>query len=284
MSLLIVGGDGLIGNSLRQVCRERNLPYHATSRRSDTGEDMLPMDIAKEPPCWQLPAGIEVAVICAAATSISVCQAEPIRTHRINVEAPALLAQLLQAKGSAVIFLSTSLVLGGHRKAARWDDPLQPETMYGRQKAEAELRVAQTGPRVAILRLTKVVHPNLRLFTAWATKLKSGLVIEPFSDMVFSPIPLALVTMAILQIADTFEPGIFQLSGDRDISYAAAANLLAERLNVSTALVQERLSASADLDISFVPRHTALTPNLPGPKPTPCPSVEQTLTDVFNQI
>lgn len=284
MSMLIVGGDSLIGRSLREACFQRNLPYHATSRRVDTMTDMIPMDIAEDPARWKLPDGIEVAVICAAVTAISFCEADPIRTRYVNVEAPALLASMLQVKGTAVVFLSTNLVFGGHRKAARWNDPLQPETTYGRQKAEAESLITKTGAHTAILRITKVVHPSLQLFSKWATRLKSGLVIEPFSDVVFSPISLAFVTEVILEMVKGFEPGIFQISGDRDISYASAATLLAKHLQVSDSLVQPRSSQSAGLNISFAPLHTTMTPHLPHLNTIPCPAVEETLISIFDHF
>ena len=220
-------------------------------------------------------------MICAAATALGDCESNPQRARKINVEAPALIARILQEKGLFVIFLSTSLVFGGHREAANWDDPLQPETVYGKQKAEAELAIMETGPRVAILRVTKVVHPGLRLFTNWADCLRRGVTIEPFSDMVFSPVPVNWVTDTILEIARAFEPGIFQLSGDRDISYAEAAALLASHIVAPISLIRPRSWRSAGLNISFAPLHTTLTSRLPGGKTMRGQPVVETLGAIF---
>jgi dTDP-4-dehydrorhamnose reductase len=281
MSLLIIGGDSLIGKSLQRACSERDLHYRATSRRDSMGGDMLKWDLEGEPSTWEIPQTSGVAVICAAATALADCESHPQRAQKINVEAPALIAQILQEKGLFVIFLSTSLVFGGHREAANWNDPLQPETVYGQQKAEAELTILGTGPRVAILRVTKVVHPGMRLFTNWADRLRRGVTIEPFSDMVFSPIPVNWVTDTILEIGRAFEPGIFQLSGDRDITYAEAATLLASSIAAPTSLIKPRSWRSPGSSISFAPLHTTLMSRLPGGKTMRGQPVVETLAAIF---
>lgn len=279
MSVLIVGSDSLIGSALRESCQHRKLPFYETSRRPR--RNGIRLDLSEQPSHWQVPCGIRIGILCGAVTKISDCERDPIRTRRVNVEAPVLLASMLQEKGAAVLFLSTSLVFGGHTMAAKWDDPLKPETAYGHQKAEAEALISEIGPRVAILRITKVVHPLLPLFMEWATRLRSRLVIRPFSDRVFSPVPISLVVKAILSIVTAFTPGIFQLSGDKDISYSAAASLLAKFLDVPETLVQPRLSQTCHTVTAM--RHTTLTPNLPPGVAAAAsfPSVEETLADVY---
>ncbi len=279
MSLLIIGSDSVIGSSLKAACLKQRVPFHETSRRPHITGDIIHLDLSEDPSHWHLPVGLQAAVICAAATRISQCETDPFRTRRINVEAPAILAKLLQARGTAIIFLSSSLVFGGHRRAAQWDDPLRPETTYGHQKAEAERLVTKAGPHVAVLRITKVVHTSMSLFAEWANRLKDRLVIEPFFDMTFSPIPISLVTETILALTEDFVPGIFQLSGDRDISYSTAALLLAKHLGTPASLVQPR--RASDCGIMTPARHTALIPNLPVSRPLACPTVEDTLTNLF---
>jgi dTDP-4-dehydrorhamnose reductase len=281
MSLLIIGGDGLIGKYLQRACFEQSLHYRATSRRDSMGGDLLKWDLEGEPSTWEIPRASTVAVICAAATRLSECESNPRRARKVNVEAPTLIARILQEKGLFIILLSTSLVFGGHRQAAHWNDPLQPETAYGRQKADAESAIMATGPQVAILRITKVVHPGLRLFTDWEKCLRRGVTIEPFNDVVFSPVPVNDVADAILEIARAFEPGIFQLSGERDITYAEAATLLASRIVAPVSLIKPRSWRSAAIDVAFAPRHTTLMSRLPGGKTMRYQTVEETLSAIF---
>jgi hypothetical protein len=99
--------------------------------------------------------------------------------------------------------------------------------------------------------------------------------------MVFSPVSVNWVTQTILEIARASEPGIFQLSGDRDISYAEAAALLASHIAAPTSLIKPRSWRSAGLNISFAPSHTTLMSRLPGGKTTRGQPVVETLAGVF---
>jgi dTDP-4-dehydrorhamnose reductase len=52
--------------------------------------------------------------------------------------------------------------------------------------------------------------------------------------------------------------GIFQVSGDRDISYADLARHLARRLEADPDLVQPTTSVAAGVEMEHLPRHTTL--------------------------
>ena len=51
-----------------------------------------------------------------------------------------------------------------------------------------------------------------------------------FTDLMFAPVPIALVVAAVAALLADRARGIFQLSGPRDISYSEAAHFLARRL------------------------------------------------------
>ncbi len=286
MSLLVVGGDSLIGRSLSDACAKLNRACFVSTRHQSTGPHSVTLDLAGDPESWQLPSSTRIAVICAASTALAECEADSERTHRINVQAPTRLAEMIQDKGGAVVFLSTSLVFGGHRDNAVWDAPLSPETVYGRQKAEAEVLVSKTGSRVAILRLTKVVHRDLSIFQEWTRRLKTPAEIRPFSDMYFSPVSLAFVTDVLLHMTKegVFEPGVFQASGNRDISYADAAYLLASKIDAPSQFIKPCSWKSSGISIPFVPLHTTLRPRLPRNMPNPQTDAKTTLCDTFDQL
>jgi dTDP-4-dehydrorhamnose reductase len=137
------------------------------------------------------------------------------------------------------------------------EDTSAPNTEYGRQKAELEEILVGELARTAVVRLTKVVHPAFPLFRDWLAALTRGEAIRPFSDLPFCPVDLALVTEELGALGQSFRPGVFQLSGDADLSYAEAARLLAETRGFSLALVQPRTTEEAGLTSPF-PLHTAL--------------------------
>jgi dTDP-4-dehydrorhamnose reductase len=95
---------------------------------------------------------------------------------------------------------------------------------------------------VAIVRLTKVVHPAMPLLLNWATALRRGEVIRPYSNMVFSPLPLRYVSRALQSIASRETGGVIHLSAEADITYASVASSLAEHLDAAPDLVQPQLA------------------------------------------
>ena len=155
------------------------------------------------------------------------------------------------------MFLSTNAVFDGRKPLAAVDDPVNPKTEYGRQKAEAEKQLLGLGGGVAVIRLGKVIYPDMPLFQSWITDLKAGRIIRPFRDLVFAPLSLAAAAIFLIKIARGKTGGIFQLSGPEDITYAEAAAWLSETMGAHEALVQPTESWNLTR-LVHVPNHTTL--------------------------
>jgi dTDP-4-dehydrorhamnose reductase len=150
-----------------------------------------------------------------------------------------------------------------------------PKSIYGKTKSEGEDSVLKVGDRISVLRLTKVVHENLPIFKKWAELLKQEKNIQAFTDLYFCPILIEDVIKALIAIGKKGEGGIYQVSGESDISYYEAAILLANILGVNPALVHPSISSHSGLSQENILRHTSLdTSSLPeelrfiNPKPS----------------
>ena len=237
--ILIVGGDSLIGRALHESYRAAGAPCLATSRHA-TKQPQL--DLAASPETWELAESYSMAFLCAGRTKLADCEAHPAETALINVTRTTELARRLSERGAFIVFLSTNLVFDGSKAFPTVEDAPNPTTAYGHQKAEAEKILCELGDRVAIVRLTKVVHRAMPLLSDWAAALRRREVIRPYSDMVFSPIPLEYVVRALRSIAARRTGGIIHISAETDVSYASLAASLAEQLNVTSDLVQPQLA------------------------------------------
>jgi dTDP-4-dehydrorhamnose reductase len=235
MSLLVVGEDGLIGARLAQLARANGVPTLTTSRRSDITS--MALDLAEIPLGWHLPEGTQRVVICAALTSVVACETAPETATRVNLVGPQRIARAARECGAAVIFISTSLVFGNSGSVPFPEDQTAPRSVYGKTKADAETSVLESCPDSAIVRITKVVHPNLQLFRDWLVKLKQSQTINPFYDLTFSPVPLEYVCQQLLWLTTNFKAGVYHLSGDRDATYAEAAAIMADCFGLSPQLV-----------------------------------------------
>lgn len=262
MHALIIGIDGRIGRALAAALVRAGHRVTGTSRRGDRAPaGAVPLDLARldDPPA--LPAAdaaFDVAFLCAAATRQAECRADPEGTARINAAAPVRLARHLRAAGSFVVFLSTSAVFDGTVPACPADRPVAPRTAYGRQKAAAEAGLLALGDGVAVLRLTKVLEPELPLLAGWTAALRRGAPVAPFHDMMLAPIAPSLAVAALEAIAAARAGGIFQVSATRDISYAEAAYHLAGRLGAPAGLVRPVGAGDQGIPAEERPRHTTL--------------------------
>lgn len=256
--VLIVGGDGLIGRALARRLRAEGAAIAITSRRGPTAEfPVVPLDLAKPLQTEQLPkAGC--VVIAAAETHIAQCEANPTATGVINIDVPRRLASWAREHRARPLLLSTSAVLDSTRPWAPEDEPLGPRSLYGRQKAAAERAVLSSGGTV--LRLGKVLHPEQATLVEWRRDLTSGRKIAPFSDLIIAPISLDLAVRAIVGLIGAQDAaGIFQITANRDLSYAEAAFCFASALGVSKELVAPTTSDEAGVTLVEKPLHATLS-------------------------
>ena len=255
---LVIGADGLLGGALRAHWRRAHGAVTGTSLLPVEGDpEVIPLNLAEGPARWPVLPVARAAVLCAAITSLEACRHDPAGTRAVNVEQTLALARRLADQGCFVVFVSSNLVFDGARPRRHPDEAACPHTEYGRQKAAAEAGLASLGDRVAIVRLTKVWHSGLGLLRGWRRDLERGEPICPFTDLTCAPITLETVVRVLAQVADEARSGIWQLSATADVSYAAIAGRLAERLGCPSALVQP-VAAAPRGRLEHCPVHTTL--------------------------
>jgi dTDP-4-dehydrorhamnose reductase len=240
--ILVVGTDGLIGGALCRFLAEAGETVVGTSRKQRRDAFFLDLE---QPESFALPQNVRTAVICAGVGGLRECSDDPAGTSRINVEGAAVIAQKIAAAGGSVIALSTNLVTVGRQPFATTGEFLEPCCEYGRQKARMEKMLK--GPQFACVRLTKVVETLGPRFAAWKESLLAGRNVSASPDLLFSPVPLVEVCVALAELARNFQSGTFHISGDRDFSYFDATRRLASVLGVSESLVHADKLGGLDL-------------------------------------
>jgi len=259
---LLVGGDAEIGVATARRLRTGGDAVTATTRRLDgVAADRPFLDLSSPLDGWEPPPGTQAACVVAAVARLAACHADPVGSARVNVTQTIALCERLIARGVYLLFLSTNQVFDGRSPHVPADAPPAPVSEYGRQKArtEAALRahIARGAP-VAILRLAKVVSPDMALVRSWVASLSGGKPIRAFHDMTLAPTPIGIVAEAIARLLKDQVRGIFQLTGPRDVSYEAVGRHLARRLHADEALVEAASACSAGLPEGSTPRHTTL--------------------------
>jgi dTDP-4-dehydrorhamnose reductase len=230
LRILIIGGDGTIGRALRRYLSAAGHDVMATTRHRDRVSPTTSfLDMAESH--GALPSA-DVAVICAAMTRFSDCRNLPELARRVNVTAPVALCRDLVARGSRVIFLSTSAVFDCLSPHVKESHPPAPRSVYGRLKAEAEGGVLALGAKATVLRLTKILSCHSGILAHWVGAFKCGQSVQAFEDHGMCPITLDDALQAISALIEKEASGVYQLSGAADISFEQAARHLADRIGV----------------------------------------------------
>lgn len=231
MRVMIVGGDGVIGGALATELVRRGEELITTSRRATLAPGHVFLDLAGDIPN-DLPE-CDVAVICAAMTRFADCRSNPILARIVNVVAPTRIARSLAKRGTKVLFLSSGAVFDSSAPHVTADTPPNPRSVYGAQKAQAEAAILALGPRMGVLRFSKVLYPGFWLFAQWTNALMHGNRVRAFTNHALAPIALSDAVAAVIDVMGCAEGGIFQVSGSSDISYFDAANHIAQRVGAA---------------------------------------------------
>jgi dTDP-4-dehydrorhamnose reductase len=259
---LLVGGDSEIGAATARAMAGRGIAGVATTRRRDRASPERPfLELAAPLGDWRPPEGTRAACLFVAVARLAACAADPAGSAHVNVTQTLALVDRLVAQKIHVLFLSTNQVFDGSRAQLPADAPHSPVSEYGRQKARTEaalMQRMQDGAPVAILRLAKVVSPDMALVRDWIGALKQQKPIRAFSDMTMAPAPTALVSDVILALLQDQAAGVFQFTGPRDVSYAETGRYLAERVRADPRLVEETSALDNGLPMGATPRHTTL--------------------------
>jgi dTDP-4-dehydrorhamnose reductase len=91
----------------------------------------------------------DVIINAAAVSEPAKCEADPVTSHRLNVDMPERLASVARDLGARLIHLSSEQAFDGTRAPYRTTDPVSPINLYASQKVESEKRVHATAPKHA---------------------------------------------------------------------------------------------------------------------------------------
>jgi dTDP-4-dehydrorhamnose reductase len=110
----------------------------------------------------------------------------------------------------------------------------------------------------AVLRLTKVMGPEMPLLKRWHEELTAGKVITAFHDTTIAPIAVTFAARMIHEIISRRTEGIFHASGDEDLPYTALAEELIRAMNLGPEMVEAREGRVPGHPSEDSPRYTTL--------------------------
>jgi dTDP-4-dehydrorhamnose reductase len=240
--LIIIGCNGFIG---RHFCKA--FPEALAIGRTEL--DLFYPEITFET------AGRSVAVIAAGIGNPRSCERDPEKSYQCNVVGTLSLGKELLKRGILPILFSTDYV---------YDDSLQvaPLNVYGRQKAELEVKGTELG--ALVIRLSKVYgieKGDKTLFDEMAALLQAGKQVRAARDQIFAPIYVGDVISHVLECILKGKRGIVTLAGPTCGSRLEMARKMAEKMGADEKLVSE-ISLDELQDGVLRPKRLALQGNL----------------------
>lgn len=148
MNILITGANGQLGNEMRDLSAGH--PRH-TYFFTDVHE--LDICDAEAVHAFVSNHAIDLIVNCAAYTAVDKAEDNPDLCDTLNHLAPAHLADAAEARGAALIHISTDYVFDGTAYVPYTEDALPcPNSVYGRTKLAGEEEVTRRCTRTMVIR------------------------------------------------------------------------------------------------------------------------------------
>ena len=171
-----------------------------------------------------------VVIHCAAMSRSPDCQADPARARLNNVEVSAHLAAL--AESSNFVFFSTDLVFDGAQGDYAETDRVNPLSVYGETKAEAESIVLKN-PGHLVIRTSLNGGPSStgdrgfdeQLIQAWRAGRTPGLFVDEFR----SPIPAEFTARAVWELVLSGATGVCHVAGAKRLSRHQIGEIVVRR-------------------------------------------------------
>jgi dTDP-4-dehydrorhamnose reductase len=252
--LLVTGGSGYLGSELLRQAAGRPLAATHLSRPPTGDEaDWLRLDVRDAEAV-----GRALARLRPAAVIHTAYRQEGEGAREITVDGAAAVAAAARATGARLIHLSSDVIFDG-TKPTPYDerDPPSPITDYGRAKADAELAVRDAHPEALLVRTSLIYggrersrHERLALEAAGGAD-----ELAFFDDELRSPVVVADLAAALLELVGREESGVLNLGGREVVSRYEFACLIAEAGGLSPDRIRRSSIAEAGLTR---PRNCAL--------------------------
>ena len=148
MNLLVTGCYGQLGRELQRLA-----PSHHEYQWLFTDADTLDITDVDAVERYFSTHRIGVCINCAAHTAVDRAEDEPELAMRINTLAPQFLAEACMKHHALLVHISTDYVFDGNSSIPyKETDPVNPQSVYGRTKAEGERHIRESGCSHLIVR------------------------------------------------------------------------------------------------------------------------------------
>jgi dTDP-4-dehydrorhamnose reductase len=213
MRILIFGATGLVGKALMREWQGDEVVGLSSKDADIRSEEQVGAAIRKHEPEW--------VVLAAAYTDVDGCETNSQLAFNVNSRGAAKVAKASARIGAKLIFLSTDYVFDGTKNLPyETDEPLTPQTIYGKTKAEAEIEIGKVHPQACILRTSWVFGVDGKCFPDTILRLaQTRDVLDVVNDQRGSPTYTVDLARTIIQLCRKNATGIVHATNHGDCTW-----------------------------------------------------------------
>lgn len=230
MRVAIFGASGLLGKALmREWSGDAVVGY--SSRDVDIRDASAVRVIAEETePEW--------IVLAAAYTDVDGCENNPDLAFTVNRDGAANVAEAAKKTGAKLLFLSSDYVFDGKKTSPyETDDARHPQSVYGRSKAEAEIKLLELMPESCLVRTSWLFGVGGKCFPDTILKLAvSRSTLDVVNDQRGCPSYTVDLARAIIRLCCESASGIVHVTNAGECTWFEFASAIVQQAGLATAL------------------------------------------------
>src|SRR5580692_3141799 len=230
MRVIIFGASGLLGKALMREWSGDTVTG-LTSHAADIRDEKRVLEVVQE-------ARPEWIVLAAAYTDVDGCESKPELAFAVNRDGAVNVAAAAKQVGAGLVFLSSDYVFDGTKTTPyEIGDARNPQSVYGRTKAEAELRLLELMPDCCIVRTSWLFGVGGKCFPDTILRLAASRpALDVVEDQRGSPTYAEDLSRAIIQLCRMNATGIVHATNVGDCSWFEFAEEIVSRAGLGTAV------------------------------------------------
>ena len=228
MRVLIPGSTGLLGKDL-MVQWQGDQVVGLSSRDVDIRDaGTVRKRVSELRPDW--------IVLAAAYTDVDGCESNQERAFSVNRDGAANVAEAARESGAKLLFVSSDYVFDGKKRSPYdVDDERNPQGVYGRTKAEAEVRLLDILPGCCITRTSWLFGAGGKCFPDTILKLAASRpALDVVDDQRGSPTYSVDLARAIMELCRKDARGIVHVTNAGECSWFEFAREIVRQAGFST--------------------------------------------------
>jgi dTDP-4-dehydrorhamnose reductase len=213
MRVTIFGASGLLGKALLSEWSADTVTG-LTSHAADIRDAKRVQDVVQESnPEW--------IVLAAAYTDVDGCEGNPDLAFAVNRDGAVNVAVAAKKVGARLVFLSSDYVFDGKKTTPyEIEDARNPQSVYGRTKAEAEIRLLALMPECCIARTSWLFGIGGKCFPDTILKLAASRpALDVVNDQRGCPTYSVDLARAIVQLCRKDASGIVHVTNAGDCTW-----------------------------------------------------------------